>query len=111
MKTRETELFFKSFFLNLAILNLVFLINVWINPNISLSDYLIINKHLLFFNFSWILIQFVFFRKTFYLGRRFIYRILRISNQTLIFVFVSALSLFFITPETLEPAFFLGYWI
>jgi len=111
MRTREAELFFKSLFLNLTILNVIFILNVWISPNLSLSDYLVINKYLLFFNLSWIITQFVFFRKTFYLGRHFIHRVIRISSQMLIFIFVSALSLFFITPETIKPSFFLGYWM
>ena len=111
MKTRESELFFKSLFLDLAILNLILFLNVWINPIITFSDNLIVNKHLLFFNLSWVLTQFVFFRRTFYLEKRFIYRILRISYQTFVFISVSALSLFIITPETLEKTFFLSYWI
>lgn len=111
MKTRETELFFKSLFLNLTILNVVFLLNVWINPTISLSDNLIVDRFQLFFNLSWVITQFVFFRKTFYLNKSFMYRFARVSSQLLVFIFISALSLFFITTETIKLSFILGYWI
>jgi len=110
MKALETELFFKSLFLNLVLLNVIFFLNVWISPHVSLTETPVINKYLLFFNLSWIITQFGFFSKSFYLGKRFMFRILRISNQMLIFMLVSALSLFFITPETITQTFFFGYW-
>jgi Undecaprenyl-phosphate glucose phosphotransferase len=108
MKTRETELFLKSLFLNLIILNVSFI--VWFSRGIRLADYQIIGNYLLFLNFSWILTQVVFIRKTFYPGSNFIHRIVRISNQMLIFILISSLSLFLIEPGTITISFFAAYW-
>jgi len=110
MKALESELFFKNLFLNLVLLNVIFFFNIGVNQNLSVIDNHVINKYLLFFNLSWVITQFGFFSKSFYLSKRFIFRLIRISYQMLIFLLISSLSLFFITPETITKSFFFEYW-
>ena len=109
MKTHEKEVFLKSLFLNLIILNLVFVLSVWIGPNLSFPNSMLLEKYLLFFNFSWIITQFIFFSKSFFLSQRFIYRIVRISNQILVFLIFSFFILSFVLPEAVDYSFILGY--
>lgn len=111
MKAQNTELFHKNFFLNILILNVVFFMNTKLNSTVNNTAGLEIVKFLLYLNISLVITQFGFFRNTIHIEKHFFSRFIRVTYQFFVFSVFAVLSLFFITPETVQPSFIIDFCI
>jgi Undecaprenyl-phosphate glucose phosphotransferase len=109
MKSREIELSFLYLFIDIIILNIAILLMGWFTFSVFLRDFREISMDLFQGNLSVMITYFIFTKSNLYLSDGFKTHILRITKQTLIFLFVSVLIFFMFIPERYARYFLLEY--